>query len=122
MASSSYEISGKIKTILDVQTFASGFCKREFVLTTEEDYPQQVKLQFVKDRCSLLDKLAVGDRVKVTFSIRGSEFKERFYVDLQAFRIEKLESDGSTTEAVDDDFAAPVDDVFGGSDPESMPF
>jgi hypothetical protein len=35
-----YEISGRLKAVFDVMTFARGFTKREFVLTTENNYPQ----------------------------------------------------------------------------------
>ncbi len=89
-----YEIEGTIKVILDEQTFASGFNKREFVVTTDEKYPQDVKLQFVKDKVPLLEGYAEGGRVKVTFDIRGNHYKEkdRYFVDLQAWKIENLDS------------------------------
>jgi len=96
MAGNTYEMIGKIKLMFDPMTFASGFTKREFVLTMEDDYPQDVKFVCVKEKCGLLDHVAVGDRVKVAFRIRGNEYKERYYVDLQAFKIDKLEADGSS--------------------------
>ena len=34
-----YELTGKIKKIFDQQDFASGFYKREFVVTTDERFP-----------------------------------------------------------------------------------
>jgi len=37
-----YEMSGRIKAVFEVMTFASGFTKREFVLTTENNYPQVI--------------------------------------------------------------------------------
>lgn len=84
----SYEASGKIKVIMDLQTFDSGFTKREFVITTNEQYPQDLKFELVKDKTSLIDKFSVGQEVKVSFNLRGNEFKERYYVNLGAWRIE----------------------------------
>ena len=94
MAGPTYEIQGRIKKIFELQTFASGFSKRDFVLTTEEDYPQDVKLECIKERCALLDPLAEGDRVTAAFNIRGNEYNGRYFVNLQAWRLRK--EDGAT--------------------------
>jgi single-strand DNA-binding protein len=83
---------------MEPMTFPSGFVKREFVITTEDErFPQPVKFTTVKERCSLLDGLAPNDRVKVRFDIRGSlstKNGERYFVDLQAFQIEKMDVSG----------------------------
>ena len=89
-------MTGTIAKILEAQTFASGFTKREFVLTSEDDYPQSVKFECVKERCALLDAVQPGERIKVAFRIRGNEYKERYYVNLQAYQIERLDADGGT--------------------------
>ena len=88
----SYEVSGKLKVKQDTQTFSSGFEKREFVVTTQEQYPQEIKLEFVKDKCSLLDNFEVGQDVKVSWNLRGNEYNGKYYVNLQAWRIEKGEA------------------------------
>ena len=98
MASTTYEMVGAVKVVLDMMTFPSGFSKREFVVTSEEDYPQDIKFVCMKEKCGLLDKVAPGDRVKILFSIRGNLYKERYYVDLQAFRVDKLDGDGASVE------------------------
>ncbi|MBJ06105.1 MAG: hypothetical protein CMO40_03160 [Verrucomicrobiaceae bacterium] len=89
--SKSFEIEGKLKVIYDVQTFNSGFTKREFVVEVEDgNYPQMIKFECVKDRTALTEGLQVDDPVKVTFDIRGNEYKERFYVNLNAWKLERL--------------------------------
>jgi hypothetical protein len=85
------ELTGKIKLVSSTQTFDSGFAKREFVVTTSEQYPQDIKLEVVKDKCSLLDKYTPGSDVKVSFNLRGNEFNGKYYVNLQAWKIEPLE-------------------------------
>ena len=51
-----YELEGKIKVIQDAQTFGSGFTKREFVVIVEDGkYPQEINLELVQDKVSLLD-------------------------------------------------------------------
>lgn len=88
--SKSYEIEGKILLIHDTQTFASGFQKREFVVeTSEEKYPQQIKLEAVKDGCAVLDEYEIGDEVSVSFNLRGNEYNGKHYVNLQAWKISR---------------------------------
>ena len=74
-----FETEGTLKLLYDVQTFASGFAKREFVVEVPDGkYPQMLKFECVKDKISMLDGIRIGDPVKVSFDIRGSEYKERF--------------------------------------------
>ena len=82
-----YEIEGVIKIILDTQTFGSGFAKREFVVTTEEKFPQDVKLETIKEKVALLDGFSEGQRVKASFDLRGNEYKGKYYVNLVAWKI-----------------------------------
>jgi len=102
---SELKIEGKIKVIMDTQTFDSGFCKREFVVTTNEQYPQDVKLEFIKDKCELLDAKNVGDNVSVSFNVRGNEYNGKYYVNLQAWRIEGAEAPQPITPEGEDDLA-----------------
>ena len=88
--------------MFEVETFDSGFCKREFVVTTDEKYPQEIKLAFVKDKCEKLDDYKVGDKVTVGFNLRGNPYKEKWYVDLQAWRISAAKAEQSEAPADDD--------------------
>lgn len=83
-----YEANGKIKVIFDTQTFPSGFSKREFVVTTGDDnYPQDIKFEIIKDKCAWLDKFEAGQDVTVHFDIRGNEYKDKYYVNLNCWKI-----------------------------------
>ncbi len=95
---SAYELEGKIKVIEDTRSFPSGFTKREFVVTTEERFPQDIKLECVKERCDLLNEYQAGDEVKVSFNLRGNEYNGRNFVNLHAWRLEK-KTPGPSSEA-----------------------
>jgi hypothetical protein len=82
-----YEMTGKVTKMMDPQTFSSGFTKREFVIQTDDKYPQSIKIECVQERLSLLDKVHDGDTVNVSFRIRGSEYNGKFFVNLQAYGI-----------------------------------
>ena len=87
----SLEITGTITQIDEIQTFESGFTKREFVITTDEKYPQDVKFELFKESTDKIDKFKVGEAVTVAFNVRGSEWKGRYFVNLNAWKIDAVE-------------------------------
>lgn len=94
-----HQLSGTVKEIFEEQTFGSGFNKREFVVTDEaEKYPQDIKFECVKDNVELVNKLNKGDRINVTFDIRGREWQGKYFVNLVAWKIEALEGSSSSSE------------------------
>ena len=62
---SNLSIEGKVKRILDEQVISERFKKREFVIETEEQYPQVLVFQLAQDKTNLIDPLSVGDKVEV---------------------------------------------------------
>ena len=109
-----YEASGKIKLINDVQTFPSGFSKREFVVTTgDSKYPQDLKFEVVKDKCSILDSYKEGQEVSVNFDIRGNEYNGKYYVNLSCWKLSGKEGGGSGGE-----YSQEESQAGGGSTPE----
>lgn len=87
----SYELTGKIKLIQDPQTFNSGFTKREMVVTVDDGkYPQEINLEFVQDKVSLLDSLQVGQQVTVSFDIRGREYNGRYFNNLVGWKVQSM--------------------------------
>ena len=114
-----YELTGKIKLINDVQTFGSGFTKREFVVTVEDGkYPQEIALECIKDKAQLLDAFKAGQTVTVTFDIRGREYNGRYFNNLQAWRI-KADDAGATD---DDRPPIPTDAEAPGDFDDDIPF
>ena len=87
--SQKYEATGQIKVIGDTQSFASGFSKREFVITTDDGkYPQDLKFEVAKDGCAKLDAFDIGEFVTVAFNLRGNEYNGKYYVNLSAWKVE----------------------------------
>jgi hypothetical protein len=112
-----FELTGTLKKIFDEQTFGSGFNKREFVLTTDADrFPQDIKFETVKDRTVLLNPLKEGDKIKVFFDIRGREWKENYFVNLNAWKIETL-----TTTAPAENDGPPLGEPPGETVPDDEP-
>ena len=69
------EIQGRIKTIFATETVGqNGFQKRDLVITTDGQYPQDIIIQFAQGNCTLLDNLQVGQIVKIHFNLQGREW------------------------------------------------
>lgn len=83
-----FQLDGRIHLINDIQTFDSGFSKREFVVETGDQYPQMVKFELIKERTSLVDNFNQGDNVTVHFDIRGNEYNGKYYVNLNCWRLD----------------------------------
>jgi hypothetical protein len=83
------EITGKIKIIGDIITYDSGFSKRQVVITSDEQYPSDIAIEFFKDKANVLNDYKVGELVKVDVNIKGSEYQGKYYVSLNGWRIER---------------------------------
>ena len=90
-------VKGNIKVINDSQTYGS-FKKREFILTTEEKYPQDIKFELYQDSCADIDPYSVGDTVDVSYNLKGNEYKGKYYVNLQAWKLGAPHVDEETSE------------------------
>ncbi len=82
------EIQGTVHKIEDTQTFPSGFTKRVLVVNTGGEYPQFLPIEFVKDKTSILDHLSDGQSVTVSTNLRGNEYKDKYYINLQGWKLE----------------------------------
>ena len=92
------EIQGRIKQIFPSQMIGqNGFEKRDLVITTEEQYPQTIIIQFTQQRCDLLDSLQVGQNVKVYINIRGREWtnpqgETKYFNTIEGWKIEVIQT------------------------------
>lgn len=69
------EIQGRIKTIFATETVGqNGFQKRDLVITTDGQYPQDIIIQFAQGNCALLDNLQIGQMVNIHFNLQGREW------------------------------------------------
>lgn len=84
----SYELSGTVKVVFELQTFSSGFSKRELVVSVPDgSYTQDISLEFIKDKADLIDDLRVGEQVTISFNIKGREYNGRYYNNLQGWKV-----------------------------------
>lgn len=98
------EISGAIKLIKETQEISASFKKRELVVTTEEQYPQHIMVEFVQDKVSLLDSFQVGEKVTIGINLRGREWTSpqgevKYFNTITGWRIERANGGGQQAAA-----------------------
>ena len=113
------EVTGKVKVIGETETFgAKGFRKRNLVITTNEQFPQDLQLEFVQDKVDLLDNYKVGQNVKVSINLRGREWINpegiaKYFNTIQGWRVE---AEAESTEL------PPLESLAKENEPSHLPF
>lgn len=97
------EVQGEIIFKKDVQVVSEKFRKREFVVKTQDQYPQEILLQLVQDKCELVNNFAVGSVVKCHINIRGRGFVNKegvkqWFNSLEAWKIEMVSAASTSTQ------------------------
>jgi len=128
----SYELTGKLIAKYDTVQRTESFKTREFVVEKTDEINGKsivnyVKFQSVQDKTTLIDRVNVGDDIKVYFNVKGSKWeregKTNYITNLDAWRIEQmLQSSGKST--IDNDYLEPLD-TFSSLPPDStddLPF
>lgn len=134
------EVIGKIKVLGQKESVGNAFLKRQLVVTTDEQYPQHISIEFVQDKCDLLDKFEVGQDVKVSINLGGREWVSpqgeiKYFNSIKGWRIESLSTSApvvstppppvSSAEGPKDTFGIPKmqpTDVFGNEVEDDLPF
>ncbi len=120
------EVLGKIKVIGETKEFGSnGFQKREVVVTTEEQYPQHILVEFVQDKCAIIDNYKVGEMVKIGINLRGREWvspqgETKYFNSIQGWRIDKADAAGGQQAPPPDNFEPATD--LNEEDYDDLPF
>lgn len=92
------EVTGRIKVINAEQQVSASFKKRELVVTTDEQYPQHIMVEFTQDKCDLLNNYKPGEQVKVSINLRGREWvspqgETKYFNSIQGWRIERAQGE-----------------------------
>jgi single-strand DNA-binding protein len=89
-----FDVVGKLHVAGETKQVSERFSKREFVLEVADGkYPQFVSFQLTGDRVSALDDHQVGDQIRVTFNLRGREWKNpqgevKYFNSLDVWKLE----------------------------------
>lgn len=82
-----YVLEGIVIEIGSIEKFASGFKKREIIIRNEDDFVQDIKIEFVNESCEKLDLFINGEEVMVAFTLIGNKYQNKYYTNLRGIAI-----------------------------------
>jgi hypothetical protein len=129
----SYELTGKLVAKYDTVQRTETFKTREFAVEKTEDIggrtiTNYAKFQCIQDKTNIIDKVNIGDEIKVHFNIKGTKWekdgKTNYITNLDAWRIEQVLQGGTATSApakaaIDNDYLEPLD-TFTSASPDAI--
>ena len=128
----SYELTGKLVAKYDTVQRTETFKTREFAVEKSDDINGRtilnyVKFQCVQDKTSMIDRVNIGDEVKVYFNIKGSKWEKNgvtnYITNLDAWRIEQILQPGKQSSPIDNEYIEPLDTFTStASDTDDLPF
>ena len=93
------EISGKIIAVLPM-TQGEGrngkWRSQDYVLETYDQYPRKVCFNLFNDRIDQFP-MSIGDDVEVSFDINSREYNGRWYTDIRAWKVERVNAGNPAT-------------------------
>ncbi len=105
------EVIGKIIFELPEQSGVSKsgnqWHKREYVLETEDTYPKKIHFDFFGEKADQY-RLAVGQRVRLSFDIESREFNGRWYTSIRGWRAEPADAEAAPQQPAQSTYAAPA--------------
>ncbi len=97
----SFKTTGRVLQILpEVKgTSARGeWKKQDFVIeTAEEQYPKKICFTLFNDKNGTFDKIKPNMEVEVSFSIESREYNDKWFSNINAFRVDLVQQGGGTT-------------------------
>ncbi len=122
----SFEVEGKLHRKFETENKTATFQAREFVIeVNSNNYMQYIKFQLTQDRCGLVDAYNEGDQIKVHFDLRGREWNDKYFTNLNAWKIEKVQDDVVVVDPPTSDEVFPdssTEPVFDGGQDDDLPF
>ena len=128
----SYELTGKLLEKFDTIQRTESFKVREFVVEKSDEVNGKsitnfIKFQSVQDRTGIIDKIKVGDEIKVYFNIHGSKWEKdgrtSYFSNLDAWRVEQVLQAGKGASS-NEEYLEPLDTFTSSSDAtvDDLPF
>ena len=127
----SYELTGKLIAKYDTVQRTETFKVREFAVEKTEDIGGRTivnyaKFQCVQDKTAIIDKVNIGDDIKVYFNIKGSKWekdgKTNYFTNLDAWRIEQILNSNQSNNNSDTSGMEPMDNFTSPHENDDLPF
>ena len=104
----SYEIVGRLIEKYPEQQVSEKFKKREFVIEKQNgQFVDPIKIELVQDKTGIIEPFQIHDIIKVSFDVRGSKWKDSYFVNLRGWKIEAYNPSQPSTQSAPPAYGAP---------------
>ena len=118
----SFKVKGRVLDILPLQTGSSPrgeWKKMDFILEVPDDqFPKKICFTLFNDKTEMIKPADKNREVEVSFSLEGREYNGKWYHNVNAFKIDRLEKSSSEDSVpppyIADDYIPVKDDDNGG--------
>ena len=92
----SLELQGVLISIGETKEYGkNNFKKRESILLIDGEYPVKLLVEFVQDKCNILDGFSLQDEVLVSVNLRSNDWKKKdgtvqLFNVIQGWKIQKF--------------------------------
>ena len=91
-------ITGTVQKVLNIESGVSKagkeWQKQEFVIETDDQYPKTIAFTLFGDKLSLIENIKVGQNVEVFFNLESREYNERWFHNVNAWKVDAIEGQG----------------------------
>lgn len=86
-------VKGKVEQILKPESGVSRagkeWNKQEFVIETDDQFPRKVCFTLFGEKTSLINGMAAGEEVEVSFNLESREYNGKWFHNINAWKIDK---------------------------------
>ena len=97
----SFKVKGRVVDILQLQTGSSArgeWKKLDFVLEVPDDqFPKKICFTLFNDKTEMIKETDKNREMEVSFNLEGREYNGKWYHNVNAFRIDRVEKTESAS-------------------------
>lgn len=106
------KIVKKLPVVKGVSNSGKDWIKQDFVIETTEQYPKKIAFSTLgQEKIDILAKLNVNDLVDVSINLESREYNEKWYTNVNAWRIDKVSNDNKPSEPKQEESKQKEDDL-----------
>ncbi len=104
------KIEGELILVKDTQVVTDKFQKREFVVKTDEKYPQTILVELQGQNCDIIDAYKIGQNISVDLNLRGRiwqnpQGEEKYFTTIVAWKVQPLNTASQQSQQPSNSFA-----------------
>ena len=107
-----FATEGIVHRVFETENKTASFQTREFVIKLEGNYPQFIKFQLTQDKCDIISNYKEGDKIKVHFDLRGREWNDKYFTNLNAWKVETVAQEAAVEASGPPQEFSPIDSSF----------